>query len=64
MGKREGDVALPHRTAERPDPRELIQDYPEALALLVKQLMAIDPQARPNSPAAVQQALMRIIDGQ
>ena len=58
----EGDVALLHRTAERPDPRELIPDYPEALALLVKQLMAIDPGARPDSPAAVQQALMRIIN--
>ena len=58
----EGDVALQHRTAERPDPRDVLPDYPANLALLIQQLMAIDPEARPNSAGEVQQALSKIID--
>ncbi|MEZ4283055.1 MAG: protein kinase [Myxococcota bacterium] len=57
----EGDVAARHRSAPRPDPSRGIPDYPPALARLIQQLMAVDPEARPASADVVGEALAAIL---
>ncbi len=58
----DGDVAARHRSDPRPDPGLGLPDYPPALARLVQQLMAPEPEARPASAAQVGESLAAILE--
>ncbi len=57
----QGDVAFHHRNTPPPDPRERGGDVPDALARLCLDLMAKDPEARPESAAEVAERLQAIL---
>jgi serine/threonine-protein kinase len=56
----DGDLHHHHRHTPPPDPRELVPELPEAMARLVLELLAKDPQARPPSAAHVGERLRGI----
>jgi len=58
---RDGDVTHQHRHAPVPDPRSLAADVPEALAALIRQLMAKKPQQRPATTAEVVRTLEKLL---
>ena len=49
---RDGDVAHDHRHTQPPDPRDLVEGVPDALASLILELLAKRPQDRPSAAAA------------
>jgi len=57
----QGDVAFHHRNTPPPDPRERGGDVPDALARLCLDLMAKDPEARPESALEVAERLQAIM---
>jgi tRNA A-37 threonylcarbamoyl transferase component Bud32 len=59
----QGDVSYHHRHTPPPDPRSIVADLPEALAELILQLIAKDPQARPQSSDEVVTRLKTIAQG-
>jgi serine/threonine-protein kinase len=58
---RDGDVADQHRRAPVPDARSHAPDVPEALAVLIQQLMAKKPADRPATTAEVVRALEKLL---
>ena len=58
----EGDIAHQHRTAMPPDLRDGLPAFPAALATLVAELLAKDPQDRPPSAEAVSERLIAYLD--
>jgi serine/threonine-protein kinase len=58
---RDGDVTDQHRRAAVPDPRSRAPDVPEALAALIRQLMAKKPEERPATTAEVVRALEKLL---
>jgi tRNA A-37 threonylcarbamoyl transferase component Bud32 len=59
----EGDVLHHHRHTPVPDPRTLAPELPEAVALLIQQLMAKRPEDRPATTAEVAARIERILRG-
>ena len=57
----EGDVAFHHRNTPPPDPRERHADVPDALARLILDLMAKDPEARLGSADEVSARLQQLL---
>jgi tRNA A-37 threonylcarbamoyl transferase component Bud32 len=57
----EGDVALQHRDSPRVDPRSRQEDVPDALAGIILDLMARDPQERPESAGDIATRLQEIL---
>ncbi len=57
----EGDVAFHHRNTPPPDPRERQADVPDPLARLILDLMAKEPDARPQHAADVLQRLQEFL---
>jgi serine/threonine-protein kinase len=57
----EGDVAYHHRHTPAPDPRSLAKGIPDALAELILDLLAKEPDDRPASAAEVKQRLEAIV---
>ena len=53
----EGDVAYHHRHTPPPDPRERVEDLPDAFAELVLHMLAKDPNERCESAARVSDRL-------
>ncbi len=61
----EGDVAMHHRHTPPPDPRDLADGIPDALAELVLRLLGKSPEERPAHAGAVAeelQAVLRTLD--
>ena len=54
---REGDVTHHHRYTAPPDPRERVEDLPDAMAELILQLMAKRPEDRPCDADEVRRRL-------
>jgi serine/threonine protein kinase len=54
---RDGDVAYHHRHTPAPDPRDLIDRIPDALAELVMQLMEKEPNDRCASALEITERL-------
>ena len=59
---REGDIAYHHRHTPPPDLRECTPDLPDALARLVRKLMAKDAADRCSSAAEVASGLHALLD--
>ena len=57
----EGDVADQHRNTPPPDASEFVEDYPPALAALIAQLMAKQPEQRPENARLVAERLSEIL---
>jgi len=57
----DGDVAHHHRHTPAPDPRDAKEGIPEALAELVQQLMAKNPDERPQSAAETGERLQQLL---
>ena len=60
----EGDVAYHHRHTPAPDPRERNDAIPEAMAQLILDLMAKDPDERPATAAAVRERLQVFLEAE
>jgi serine/threonine-protein kinase len=58
----EGDIPFHHRHTPAPDPREREPGVPEAMAVLILNLMAKDPDERIQSADEVARQLQRITD--
>ena len=54
---REGDVTHHHRHTPPPDPRERVEDLPDAMAELILQLLAKRPDDRPRDADEVRSRL-------
>jgi len=57
----EGDVAGHHRETPPPDDADRVDDYPRALANLIRHLMAKKPEQRPESATVVAEMLTEIL---
>jgi tRNA A-37 threonylcarbamoyl transferase component Bud32/lipopolysaccharide biosynthesis regulator YciM len=57
----QGDVAYHHRHTEPPDPRSLVDGLPDAMALLVLEMIRKDPAERCASVAEVERRLEQLI---
>ena len=57
----EGDVAGHHRETPPPDDADRVDDYPRALANLIRHLMAKKPEQRPESATVVAEMLTDIL---
>ena len=58
----EGDVTFHHRHSAPPDPRAQAETLPDAFAELIAELLAKQPEARPESANAVAARLQAIAD--
>ncbi len=61
VGEGAGVIVGAHLHVPPPDPRELAPDMPPALAALIAKMLAKDVEARPQTMAAVAQALEEIL---
>jgi serine/threonine-protein kinase len=59
---REGDLADHHRHTPPPDPREHVAEMSDAMAELMLELLAKDPEARPRRAADVAARLQAIYE--
>jgi serine/threonine protein kinase len=59
---REGDLAYHHRHTPPPDPREHVAEMSDAMAELILELLAKDPDARPRRAADVAARLQAIYE--
>jgi serine/threonine protein kinase len=59
---REGDLAYHHRHTPPPDPRERLAGMSDAMAELILELLAKDPEARPRRAADVAARLQAIYE--
>jgi serine/threonine-protein kinase len=57
----EGDIAFHHRNTPPPDPRERRAEVPDPIARLILDLMAKDPDARPQHAADVSRRLQEFL---